>query len=377
MKDWVELMYNAESEHKEIFVPLPVKTLPDDVIKIIDFLKTKATGSSVTEAKSILGGSTMDGRKLVAYSFWGFVDKQGDNLKLTSRGWEIARSKKPQSVVFQEVIDGIVPYRAAIEWAYHQKLSEVSNVDIAAFWHDNHGESIGSGGEGSIKEQAVCFFRVCIAAELGTFIVGRGGAPTRLKLALDKLHEVIKGGPTPLPISKEAEEIEDVVDEESENETVNFSDETTENSDQKEGTEIRVFISHGKNKELVDQVEKFLGLFDIDCEIAIKEETAAIPVPDKIFGSMRRCNAGIIIVSVDDESTDAIEYAINNNVLIEIGAAFVLYNRKVILLWDKRLQVPSNLQGLYRCEFEGNGLNWNTGMKLMKAIKDFKKDLKK
>jgi hypothetical protein len=60
-------------------------------------------------------------------------------------------------------------------------------------------------------------------------------------------------------------------------------------------------------------------------------------------------------------------------VLIEIGAAFVLYDRRVVLLWDKRLPVPTNLQGLYRCEFEGDELSWSAGMKLMKAIKGFKK----
>jgi len=89
---------------------------------------------------------------------------------------------------------------------------------------------------------------------------------------------------------------------------------------------------------------------------------------------MRRCQAGIIIVSAE-ENTKAGEnqYRINENVLIEVGAAFVLYDKRVVLLWDKRLPVPSNLQGLYRCEYEGDDLNWGAGMKLMKAIKEFRK----
>jgi hypothetical protein len=44
----------------------------------------------------------------------------------------------------------------------------------------------------------------------------------------------------------------------------------------------------------------------------------------------------------------------------------------IVLLWDKRLSVPSNLVGLYRCEFEGSELSWTAGMKLMKAIRGFK-----
>ena len=66
------------------------------------------------------------------------------------------------------------------------------------------------------------------------------------------------------------------------------------------------------------------------------------------------------------------KYSVNENVLIGIGAAFVLYDRKVVLVWDKRLAIPSNLRSLYRCEFEGDEFSWSAGMKLMKAIKDFK-----
>jgi hypothetical protein len=137
--------------------------------------------------------------------------------------------------------------------------------------------------------------------------------------------------------------------------------------------DLRVFISHGSNMEIVDQVQTMLQMADIQDEVAVKEETAAIPIPEKVFGAMRRCQAGIIIVSVDEtRKNDTGGYVINENVLIEIGAAFVLYDKKVVLVWDKRLTVPSNLQGLYRCEFEGNELSWSSGMKLMKAIRGFK-----
>jgi hypothetical protein len=133
-----------------------------------------------------------------------------------------------------------------------------------------------------------------------------------------------------------------------------------------------VFITHGKNMELVEQVKDVLDLYDIQYEIAVEEETTAIPVPQKILVAMRRCQAGIMIVSADEQAKTADGYTINNNVLIEIGAAFVLYDQKVVLLWDKRLKVPSNLQGLYRCEFEGNQLSFAVGTRLAKAVKGFR-----
>lgn len=139
-------------------------------------------------------------------------------------------------------------------------------------------------------------------------------------------------------------------------------------------SQFRVFITHGKNMDIVEQVKDVLDLYDIEYEVAVEEETAAIPVPQKVLTAMRRCQAGVMIVSADEKQTDSQAFSINNNVLIEIGAAFVLYDQKVVLLWDKRLKVPSNLQGLYRCEFEGNQLTFSVGTKLAKAVKGFRTD---
>jgi hypothetical protein len=67
-----------------------------------------------------------------------------------------------------------------------------------------------------------------------------------------------------------------------------------------------------------------------------------------------------------------VSHKINEILLIEIGTTFVLYEKRVVLVRDKRLYVPSYLQGLYRCEFKGVELSWSAGMKLMKAIRGFK-----
>lgn len=115
---------------------------------------------------------------------------------------------------------------------------------------------------------------------------------------------------------------------------------------------FKVFITHGKNMSIVEQVKDVLDLCDIEYEVAGEEETTAIPVPQKVLGAMRHCAAGIMIVSADDETSASTGF-INNNILIEIGAAFVVYDQRVVLLCDKQLKVPSNLQGLYHCEFEG------------------------
>lgn len=136
----------------------------------------------------------------------------------------------------------------------------------------------------------------------------------------------------------------------------------------------KVFISHSKNQKILSQIERILKFGQFDYEIAEKTETTAIPIPDKVFGSMHNCNCAIINISADEkERKEDGSYGINQNVLVEIGAAFLLYNKRVILLTDKRITMPSNLQGLYCCYYEGEELGFEAVMKVQEALINFRK----
>lgn len=146
------------------------------------------------------------------------------------------------------------------------------------------------------------------------------------------------------------------------------------NSPRNQITNNKVFIAHSKNKAILEQIKVMLQLGEFEAIIAEEQETTAKPVPQKVLDQMRECSTAVINVSADSGSGDETNgYTVNQNVLIEIGAAFVLYNEKVILVWDTRVAVPSNLQGLYRCEYEGNELSWTAGTRLQKALLSIKK----
>ena len=363
---------------------LPVLTTAEDVRDLISYLKTKPTGATIAEAKAAIKKSVLDGRKFTAYTLWGFVTKEGERIKLTQRGWDYARKPDSEQEIYRRVIDSIPPYKSVLEWSFHQKMDAITNVDVAAHWHEHHKEVLGTDNEDTIKNTAVCFFHIAQAAGLGTLIIGRRGQTTRLDLDREQLKQYIEAGPSTPPWTAKSDEAiakTELVTDPDQIAPENVSRGTAtpplpEPPVVPSGakvTEVRVFISHGSNMDLVEQVQTMLDIADIRSEVAVKEETSAIPVPEKVFGAMRRCSAGMIVVSVDETRKDkAGNYTINENVLIEIGAAFVLYDKRVVLLWDKRLGVPSNLQGLYRCEFEGNELSWSAVMKLMKAIRGFK-----
>jgi len=354
---------------------LPVKTTADDVRAIVKYLKAKPTGATVAEAKAV-NGSMVDGRKVTAYRTWGVVDRKDGRLKLTERGQALARNPDREAEIFREVVSGRSPYMLVIEWAYHQEMDEIDTNDVATHWHGHHRDAVGQdANDATLRENAVCFFNVAAAAGLGSLIKGRGGKLTRLSVDKSTVKTFVETGPTAPPWEEDEPEADEAEEAAPNDEEIVSEEEIPANVAAETPPEpMRVFISHGSNHAIVEQIDALLEVADIETEIAESEETAAIPVPEKVLNSMRRCAAGIIAVTVDEGRKDEDgNYTLNENVLIEIGAAFVLYDQKVCLVWDKRLAVPSNLQGLYRCEFEGDELTWPAGMKLMKAIKGFKK----
>lgn len=142
---------------------------------------------------------------------------------------------------------------------------------------------------------------------------------------------------------------------------------TQENND-------RVFITHGSNKAIVEQIKEILSFGKFVPVISVERETTAKPVPDKVLDEMRSCYAGIVHVGTEKVLVDngGEEHRIlNPNVLIEIGAAMALYRRRFVLLVEKGVILPSNLQGLYEVRYEGQKLDYEATMKLLKAFNEF------
>lgn len=137
-----------------------------------------------------------------------------------------------------------------------------------------------------------------------------------------------------------------------------------------------IFISHGRNNSIIiGQLKELLAYGQMEPIVSVERETTAIPVPDKVFDDMRNCDAGIIHIDLEEVpfgDGDQKFSRLNENVLIEIGAAIALYSKRVILLCKKGTSLPSNLQGLYRCEYESTQLDYVATMKLLKTMQELR-----
>jgi predicted nucleotide-binding protein len=218
----------------------------------------------------------------------------------------------------------------------------------------------------------VCFFQIAEGADLGKLIIGRKGQPTRFvfdelnahafvtnsELAANVEDEAVsqKGSIRPPPVA-------DILD----------SEIRTPEKLPQPGN--RVFITHGKNRKILEQVKELVAFGKFEPVVAQERETSAKPVPDKVMDEMRSCHAAVIHVGLEGVLlySEGNEHPqVNENVLIEIGAAMALYGRQFILLVEDGVKLPSNLQGLYECRYSGDELNMSATMKLLKAFNEFR-----
>jgi len=105
--------------------------------------------------------------------------------------------------------------------------------------------------------------------------------------------------------------------------------------------------------------------------VSVEKSTVSVPVTHKVMQDMRSCGAAIIHVDGEKKSSD-VDITLNENVLIEIGAAMALYGERFILLVKDGVKLPSNLQGLFEVRYAGDKLDGNEAIKLMNSIGDMK-----
>jgi hypothetical protein len=350
---------------------LPIRTTLADVDTLCGYLITKPTGATNAEAKAVLDEKVLDGRKLSALKYWGLIEEADSKIRLTERGRLISKDKgAKRSQALKEAVTSIRPYVSIIERAVHRSEHTFTGTEVAAHWHQ-HFKDEASESDRSLNDQAVCFFQLAEGADLGKLIIGRKGQPTRFVFDEANAHALVVNSGQAGELDGEDEPSGDWIHPASSDAPT--LDITTPEKVPQRGN--RVFITHGKNTKILEQVKELVAFGKFVPVVAQERETSAKSVPDKVMDEMRSCHAAVIHVGLegvllDREGTEHPQ--VNGNVLIEIGAAMALYGRQFILLVEDGVKLPSNLQGLYECRYSGDELNMPAAMKLLKAFNEFR-----
>ncbi len=130
------------------------------------------------------------------------------------------------------------------------------------------------------------------------------------------------------------------------------------------GAPKKVFIAHGKNRVPLDQLKKMLDQFKVRYAVAVDEPHQGRPISTKVANLMRdECSSAIFIFTADelflhrDEEGETSEvWRPSENAVYELGAASILYDRRIVIFKEKRVTFPSDFSDLGYIEFEQDQL---------------------
>ncbi|MGV8930429.1 MAG: TIR domain-containing protein [Brevundimonas sp.] len=135
----------------------------------------------------------------------------------------------------------------------------------------------------------------------------------------------------------------------------------------------KLFLAHGKNMKPLDELKKILDDLSIQYVVAIDEPHAGRPISGKVAELMNECTAGIFIFTKDElfykkqqdgEFTET--WRPSENVVYELGAAGILWEKKIIILREDGVNFPSDFSDLGYITFKPGEL----GMKAMEIVKE-------
>lgn len=174
-------------------------------------------------------------------------------------------------------------------------------------------------------------------------------------------------------LSKQQKEKDDpsTIEENGEQKTIESSKEKTHLIPTKEKQEKEtlkpIFVAHGKNKKPLEQLKKILDQFKIPYKIAIDEPHSGRPISKKVKETMRECGSAIFIFSESGEPIDGEKVLPNINVVYELGAASVIYDDKIVIFKEEKVNLPSDFSDLGYISFSEDNLEAKA-MDLLKEL---------
>jgi len=344
---------------------LPIFTSASDIRELVQYLQKKPAGVSVIEELDKAKKRLFDDRKLSAYELLGITTGDNCSLRLSPLGRKLARDIEPEEKSFRYLLERTLPYWTALKWIHRQNLDVVAASEILGFWQEFHADAINPDDHEAMRGAVVPFFSLCQAAVLGTMTLGKRGHTTRLCIDRDQLTRFLEGR-----LSS------------------NLITDTNEYSDESAGeigglvrwprrAPLRVLILRSTNTVIVELIQRTLELAQVQSETMEMVWNGKASFDNAICEYPVGYNA--VVVVLDEGSfapDDTGRQCLKEKVLMEIGAAHVLYNGRVILLADRKFQTPNGIQDLIYYEFENDGLDWEVGLQLIRVTRDFKNDVR-
>jgi hypothetical protein len=136
----------------------------------------------------------------------------------------------------------------------------------------------------------------------------------------------------------------------------------------------QIFVIHGKNKVPLEQLKKILDdPFKIPYKVAEDEPNVGRPISQKVAETMKNCNSAIVIFTADEEFMDSKGnkiYRPSDNAVYELGAASILYGKKIVILKEQGVSLETDFSDIGHITFDKDRLDSKTS-DLMRELLGF------
>lgn len=329
---------------------LPGLATANDVREMVQFLSRYEDGLSIIEALDGLRRRIFDQRRLEAYEFWGLIVRTGDRIRLTDCGWELARLRAPEANFFRKLLTCNPTYWSTLEWIHSEGMQLVTTVELHSFWTRSGLDGVHFSTDEQLESSVASFLQLCNAAELGTFLVGRKGQPTRLHLDSEKLAAILNPDP------RSAVDLAGV-------ELFPRTQATVFPVKFKSPRDQRVFISAPSDGDSVKRFKEIFALAAVDYDWTHLTTDDHTSISDTIE-QMARCDSGIVVLT---SAACNAEGQLSAETLILLGAAMMHFQTRLVLLLENGLSLPPNLAvASHRFDTE---VSWDLAVQLLSFVR--------
>jgi hypothetical protein len=363
----------ASKEEETSLSALPVLTTAGDIRELVQYLSGKPAGVIFSEELDRVKKRLFEPRKLAAFDRWGLIRVNGESLQLTRLGHEVARKLEPEAEVFRHILERMSPYRAALDWIREQTLDIVTTTDVANLWREAHFEPLDFGEGELMKGAVVSFFNLCHAAGIGTMTLGKRGHTTRLSIDREGLRAFLDEDAACRSESTDPGQCP------GEHEAVGHGNLLVDRSPlslvawRRERNPLRLLVVGSRESAVVDLIRRTLEFAGVERHVVELDWDDQSSLGGETFGFMREHD--VVIIVIDENAVtkdDAGKYTPKEKLLVGIGAALMTFGERVILLSDDRFSTLEDFWGATCEKFAGGNLSWDSGLRLLIIIADFR-----
>ncbi len=324
-------------------VSFPVSVTASDVREFVQYLRLKPAGVVAAEELDRSKKRLFDERKLTAYESLGLTISSGGVLSLSAKGWSFAQNFESDAQAFRTMLSQSLLCWSALHWMSEQNNETITSPEVISYWLQCDRTAIADFDDEQLKGSVVSFFSFCQGAGLGTMTLGKRGHITRFSVDRVELKRFL-----------------------GDDESSPFEPSLIAAPSRTRESKFKILI-HSHDVEIGRVLQ---DTFDL---VELNSETVELRWDD-VISQRRLCDddeCALLVVIGEDCFSGTSNRAVDERVLLGLGAAHVLFDGRVIVLAEKKDLLIEKLNNLKCFEFDGSQLSWHTGLEIVRELRQF------